>query len=314
MPTKSRLSAWPYGASTFRTFAFATVLSACSAPDVTPAIGEATRLLAEMDKSVRPVLEPVADAELAAAEAAAMRAGKQVLGFEGQCDPQAARDAGKVIMECSLVEIALPTDGPVNATQVLMALEVLTDYYAALGALAASQSPGEAKANAEALVAALGDLGDGRMPTLAALAERKALVGKTTGFILEQARYAAIRKVVRRADPVIGELTTTAVAWLDGQPGNLPAAQIAFLDARDRAADAAESRDLDRQRAANDELRAAYAAMRKTEAQSPANQLLLLRKMHRDLARRLSGPGSPEELLKTLEQVREIADLAKQEN
>lgn len=314
MPTKSGLSAWSYGPSTLRTLTLATVLSACSTPDVTPAIGEAAKLLADMDKSVRPVLEPVADAELAAAETAAMRKGKQVLGFEGQCDPQAARDEGKVIMDCRLVEIALPTNGPVNATQMLMALDVLKDYYAALGGLAASQSPAEARANAETLVAALGDLGDGRTPAFAALAEKKALIGQTTGFILEQARHAAIRKVVRRADPVIGELTKTAVAWFDRQPGNLPAALTAFNDARDRATDAAELRDLDRQRAANAELRAAYAALRKAEAQSPANQLLLLRKMHSDLVRRLAGPGSPEELLKTLEQVRAIADLAKQEN
>ena len=288
------------------------ILAACTTPDLGPGIGEATRLLAATDRELRPVLSPLAAAELAAAEEAAMRRGDLVLGFEGDSDPYAARDEGKVLSECRLVEHARPLDGPVNATQTLLALDTLGAYYAALAALAASNAPDEIAARSAALIDGLNglskDLGSG---AFAGLGARRDLIGRSSGFVANQARTAAIRKVVRKADPVIGDLTALAVAWLDELPGGVPEAQAAFVDARGRLLEATEARNLAAQRDATQSLRKAHAALLKAEAASPANPLLMLRKLHGDLARRLSRPGSADDFLKTLAEIRAISDLAR---
>jgi hypothetical protein len=301
----------------FAPFLGSLALLACAAPEVAPEIGQASALLAETDKGVRPTLEPIAAAELAAAEDAAMQTGDTVLALDGTCNFAEARDAGNAVTDCVLVEFARPDKGPVNATTVLDALETMDNYFVALAALASSESSDEVAARSAALVDALGQLNQGnRSPALARIAgaatERKDLLVRTAGFLASRYRVAALRKVVRRADPVLGRLVLIAAAYLDQGPDGMPAAQMRLEDAEEEVALASGSGDVARHRRAVAELRAAFASFKAVEASSPANRLYLLRQFHAELLERLSGPQSAEEFLTTIEEIKAIADLANQ--
>lgn len=289
-------------------------LTACTTPDVSPGIGEAVSLLAQTDHALRPTLTPLAAAELSKAQEAAMKSGKTIVELQGDCDYTVSRGSGQVLTDCSLRENARPTTGPVNATQMVEALDVLGDYFAALAKLASSASSDEVAARTAGLMDALTALDKGDKAGLKQLgqtaADRKPLVVQTVGFVVAQARVAGLRKVVRKADPVIGALTETAVAWLDDLPGGMPVAQARLTDAEEAVTRAALAHDIGRQRAAAADLRGAFAAFKKAEAASPATRLLMIRKLHGDILRRLSSPQSAEELLATVEQVKAIAALA----
>lgn len=290
------------------------VLVGCAAPDMSPAIKEARLLLADTDKSLRPAIAPVAAAELAAAEQAAMAEGKVILDLAGDCDVEVARASGRMVSDCSLIENARPITGPVNATQVLDAMNALDAYFAALAALADARTSAEVGVRTKALLDAVGKLDAGKgsdsLARIAAAAREKSeLVGGVAGFVANQARAQALRRVVRRADPVIGRMADIAAAWLDTQPGNLPDAQARLLDAQEAlilastpAARAAAARDL----------RAAFAAFRKAEAVSPATRILLLRRMHAAIAAQPSGIDGFEAVLETLEDIRALIDLAEE--
>jgi hypothetical protein len=290
------------------------LLIGCAAPDMTPAIDEARLLLADTNTSLQPAIAPVAAAELAAAEQAAMAEGKVILDLAGDCDFEVARANGRMVSDCTLVENARPTTGPVNATQVLDAMDALETYFAALGALADARTSAEVGARTKALLDAVGKLdagkgADGLARIAAAARERSELVGGVAGFVANQARAKALRRVVRRADPVIGRMAEIAAAWLDTQPGNMPAAQEQLLAAQEALILA--SNPAARATAAS-ELRAAFAAFRKAEAASPATRILLLRRMHAAIAAGPSGVDGFEAVLETLEDIRALIDLAEE--
>lgn len=295
-------------------FASALLIGACTTPDVGAGIGEAASLLAETDQALRPTLNPLAATELVAAEEAAMASGKTIVELQGDCDYTLSRGSGQILTDCGLRENARPMTGPVNATQVIEALDILDDYFTALSKLASSESSDEVAARTAGLMDALASLGDGDGTGLDKLAkaatEQKPLVVKALGFVAAQVRVAGLRRVVRKADPLIGELTEAAVAWLDDLPGGMPAAQERLTGAEEAVTLAALAGDVGRQRAAAAELRAALAAFKTTEAASPATRLLMIRKVHGDILRRLSSPQSAAELLNTVEEIKAIAALS----
>lgn len=289
----------------------------CTSPDLRPGIKEATALLAETDNQIRPMLEPLAAAELAAAEEAAMQRGEIILMLEGSCNYADARDAGQARTDCALVEIARPDKGAVNATTMLDALDAMSAYFVALDALASSESADEVAARTAALMEALTQLDDtSRSPALARIAataaDHKDLVSRSSGFLANQYRIAALRRVVRRADPIFGQLVPIAAAYLDQAPDGMPIAQMRLEAAEENMTLASGAGSVARHRAAAAELRAAFAAFKIAEAKSPANRLILLRKFHADLLDRLTGPQSAEDLLTTIEDIKAIADLASQ--
>lgn len=171
-----------------RVFASAIVLLAgCALPDMSPAINEARLLLADTDKSLRPAIAPVAAAELRAAEQAATAQGRVILELAGDCDFEVARASGRVVSDCRIVENARPTSGPVNATQVLDAMDALNTYFAALGALVDAKTSVEVRARTSALLDAVGRLdfgeGLGSLARISAAArENSALMGGLAGF------------------------------------------------------------------------------------------------------------------------------------
>ena len=289
------------------------LLASCTVPDVSPEVAEAGTLLAATDARLRPALTPLAANELAAAEEAFMREGKTILALDGTCHYDEARQSGVVVTDCALTEFARPDKGAVNATSTLDALDAMAGYFAALAALASSQSSDEVAARTAGLIDALAALDhdgnpDGLRRAAQGAATRKDLVVRTAGFLAARYRIAALRKVVRRADPVFGRMVPVAAAYLDTLPGGLPAAQVRLEDAEEAMA-LAPTAGVAAHRAAAVELRAALAAFRAAEAASPANRLLLLRRLHAGLLKRLSGARSAEDLLATLEDIKAIVDL-----
>lgn len=292
------------------------MLVACSTPDLSPAITEATRLLTATDGDLRPALTIEAAREQAEAERIAMRDGGMVVGLKGDCDPAATQREGRVFSDCELVTLAAPPATPVSATQMLAALDGLRTYYEGLADLADARTSDEVAAATGRLFDTLAAVGneDGVPEGLAAAAksaaERKDLVTRGAGFLAEQSRLAALRRVMRRADPIIGTLTDRAVAWLDLQPGGVDEARQLLSDARLALLDATEAGDLPRQESETARMRAAFAAFKAAERASPANRLRLLRQMHAELLARSQTPGEAEDFLTVLEEVRAIADLA----
>jgi hypothetical protein len=291
-------------------------LGACSTPDLSPGIAESARLLEATDKGLRPGLAAQAAQEQAKAELAAMQAGRIVLGLEGDCDPAATHNEGRVFSACELLTLAALPAEPVSATQMLAALDALRDYYSGLASLADARSSDEVAAATAGLFDALAQAGKapGAPKALADFAasgaSRKDLATRTTGFLADQYRLAALRRVVRRADPVIDALTERAVAWLELQPGGVGEARKRLSEARLKVLDATGARDLAGQQSATSEMREAFAAFKAAERSSPANQLRLLRQMHAELLARAKSPGNAEDFLTVLEEVRAIADLA----
>lgn len=292
------------------------LLGACSMPDLSPGIAESARLLEATDKGLRPGLAAEAAREQAKAELKAMQAGRIVLGLEGDCDPAATHSEGRVFSACELVTLAAPPAEPVSATQMLAALDALRDYYSGLASLADARSSDEVAAAIAGLFDALTQAGKapGAPKALADFAasgaSRKDLATRTTGFLADQYRLAALRRVVQRADPVIGALTDRAVAWLDLQPGGVGEARKRLSEARLQLLDATQARDLAGQQSATSKMREAFFAFKAAERTSPANQLRLLRQMHAELLARAKSPENAEDFLNVLEEVRAIADLA----
>jgi hypothetical protein len=292
------------------------MVAACAVPDIGLSVDEAAALLAETNNSVRPVLDPIMAQELATSEEVTMRRGGTILGLEGTCHYDDARKAGLAVTDCALVEYVRPDKGPVNATSVGDALDAMSGYFAGLAAIASSESSDEVAARAGALIEAVAAFGaEGNPASLrrlgAAAAERRDLATRGAGFLAVQYRVAAVRKVVRRADPVFDRIVPIAAAYLDTLPGGLPAAQARLEEAEEELA-IAPNVSVAAHRTAAIELRAAFAAYKQAEAASPATRLYLLRRLHAGLLQSLSGPRSPEELLTVLEEIKVINDLARE--
>ena len=292
------------------------ILVACSTPDLSPAISESTRLLSATDGDLRPTLSIAAAREQAEAERSAMRGGGMVVALKGDCDPAATHLEGRVFSECELVTLAAPPATPVSATQMLAALDGLRAYYEGLAGLADARTSDDVATATARLFDTLASVGsaegvpDGLAAAAKSAAGRKDLVTRSAGFLADQSRLAALRRVIRRADPIIGALTERAVAWLDIQPGGVDEARQHLSDARLALLDATEAGDLPRQESETARMRAAFAAFKAAERASPANRLRLLRQMHAELLARSQTPGEAEDFLTVLEEVRAIADLA----
>ncbi len=292
-------------------------LAACTVPNVSPGIDAAKTLLSTTDTDLRPKLAPVAAQELARAEQDYVAQGKAIVELLGTCRYEDARTNGMILPDCHLVQSALPDHGPVNATEVLEALDVLSNYFTALAAIASADSSDAVATQTGAVIDALSKLGSGSgssgLAKIAAFAAaNKDQAVTSVGFLAAQYRVAALRRVVRKADPVIDALVQGAVLYLDARPGGLVAAEQNMTRAERAMTTAAVAHDAAGQTRAAQDLRTTFAAFHQAAATDPANRLLLLRKLHGDLLHGLTGPQSAEDYLTTLEQIRKIADLAQQ--
>lgn len=292
------------------------VQTACTTPDVSKELAAANTLATQTGESLQERLAPIAKAELKAAEEALIRDGGTVIAIEGSCDIAAARGAGLARADCMLLNWADPGAGPVNATAALEAINVVQAYFAALKDLYETSAPSDIATRTDALLAALAQAGSGQSMTLQRLAaeaaEHKPVLVKTVGFAAEQYRTSQLRRVVRKADPLLHDLTRTASAYLDTDlDPTLAKAQTALADAREKMLDAQFSGDAARYRQAIADLRTAFDNFKTAEANASAAGLLTLRQLHASLLARLTGGGSPAEIQATLNTLFDIIELAK---
>ncbi len=290
--------------------------AACTTPDVSKEIEAGSVLAAETGKALRTRLAPLAKSERAAAEDEVIQLGEPVVSLNGTCDINAARAAGMARTDCALEELIDPGEGPVNATATLQATVELEAYFAALKVLTETSASGEIASNAEALLTALGQTGSLRSKTLQRIAagatENADVVVKVVGFAAERYRVRQLRRVVREADPVIGNLTEIAAAYLDTNVDpSVARAQERLTNADAEMNLALASGDTARHRRAVANLRTALAEYQKAEANATAASLLTLRQLHRDLLVRLTSGVTSEEIQATLNDVFEIAELIK---
>lgn len=294
-------------------FAALLAATACTTPDVSPGIKDARSLLADTAKGMRKDLETPARAEFLAAQNALVQQRRPVVRTAGPCAVAAARIEGISTAGCQLVEFADPTGGPVNASQVLAAMDALDDYWTVLAALADAGSRAEIDVLTKGLLDGIAGLAnDQPSEALAHLAgrvtERRDLIQKVAGGVLDQHRYRALRRAVVRADPIIGAQTKLIASYYEQRSGNALDASDALTDASNRMEAARTQGTPAQYRAAIADYRRAFAAMKKAEARSPVNRLFALRQMHAALRDQLQSP-SLDDYLTSVEQVREIIAL-----
>lgn len=290
-------------------------LAACATPDITKELTVANELLDKSGKNLRGKLSGKAKQELIALENARFAANEPVVEIVGSCDIAAARAANLAATRCDLNSLLDPGANETNATAVLQSVDVLDGYFAALTKLASTKSSDDVKKQAGALVGALEKTGSIQAESFQKLAksakEHGDLVVAVTGFFANQYRVYQLRRVVRKADPVIGRATEIAAAYLDDHDGTLAKAQAELKKANTAVDDAIINENQKAHRAAVVRLRKAHKDFKVKTANASAVGLLNVRQLHADLLKKLNGGGTPAELEATLKEIAEIAKLIK---
>jgi len=271
-------------------------LTACTSPDVSPEISNALSVVQMVSKTTDGPLKAQAALDLQLAEANAAANSKRIVALPAGCVARIA-DITRNVSDCKVIETALPDDAPVNATQVLAALNVLEDYFTALLDLATSTSPDEVRTKTTALLAAVDTFAkanDGR--ALDVLQRRVAQRGEVTaaslGFVAKQARRNAVLRTMRQGDRVIKDLVDgmqPVLLDIDGPATQLRSDVITALNTYSTALNdkAPQSAQVD---AAN-AVKGATARMHRAEKQSSIRKLYLVRDLHAAMLARFQGGG-----------------------
>ncbi|MGB1265763.1 MAG: hypothetical protein ACPG6L_08535 [Nereida ignava] len=292
-------------------------VAGCATSDLSTSLTETRTQLTTVTAQVKPSITPLAVAERARAQDRAIQEDRPVIGLSGDCDTVASRSTPQVLSTCSIVEFFDPADDPGSATEVLEFLDIMDVYLTSLEALAASQTPQEARAQAQAVIVAFGTA-DASRPAMferlgATLRDRKDLIGEGTGFLVNQARITALRRVIKDADIVIAEAVPIVATHLSFLDEDLLAAQAELLDAQEAAVLIEGASDPAGYRLAVARLRTSHAAFLKAEAESPVIRLFLFRQAHARLLERATTGITPTEFVNLLEDLRALRDAAQQE-
>lgn len=292
----------------------AIAVAGCTAPDFGPTVTETRFLLSETIADARPGLEQRASEEQRQAELAAARERRTIVTLPGDCAARIADSLSVDVSDCQTLAPALPLDGRANATQVLRALTVMEGYFAGLEGLATADSPEAIRTQTAALMAAIGGLGSaGDTSPFARLADRATrdgpVLSATAGFAADQARIAALRRVMQAADPELERLIEVSQTVLIDAGDPALAGREAVMDAFAAYTKAQATGSASDQIRSAQILRARVEAMHAAEAVSPIRRLYLVRQMHGALLTRLlAGPGL-DELDRITTQISEINNL-----
>jgi len=289
--------------------------TACTTPDMEPGITEATKLLSLTGADIRKQLGPAARSEFLAARDGLIRARKAVVRSDGPCDVAAARLSRQSTAGCRLVELADPATGPINASQVIRALDAMDDYFVVLGALADAKSRAEIQTLTKGLLENVDMLGQaksgGGLARLARqIGQRRDLIQTGSVALVDQYRYAALRRVMRRADPLIEDITVRIASYYDTRASGSLDAGDALIAARAGMVQARTQGSEAEYRRAIEDFSAALQGVITAEAASPVNRLFLLREAHGALLVRLQN-GSLEDYLDSFDQMRDLIQLAR---
>ncbi len=289
-------------------------LAACSTPDISAELTQVRTDFDSFSEKVGPTVATQAQAEHARVEAQTLAAGGFVVELQGDCDVIAARDAGQVISSCRLVETFDPRDDAGSATEAQDFLTIMDAYLTSLEDLAASDTPAQARAKADALVAAFGTADADRPAAFerlgARVRDRQDLIATSTEFFVNQVRVAALRRVMAKADAVIEDAVPLVAAHLAAFDEPLLTAQENLLRADGAVLDAIEAGDQAAHATAIANLRNAHTAFQKAEAASPITQLYLFRAAHARLLARTRIGADPDEFVDALEELRALRDAA----
>lgn len=289
----------------------AIVAAGCTAPDLSSDIAEVQTLLSKTREAAGPSLEASAKRELAMADQQAAAAGRTIVILPGDCLARIAGDLSNDVSDCDVDDRAKPLKGPVNATQTLRALTVMEGYFAGLAELANAKSSEEVEKQSAALVAALSGLssdGEGRFASLAERAKEDGpVITSTAGFLSDQVRVAALRRVMADADPVLAEIAQNLVGASDiladpalAQRAVVQAAHGDYVTAQATGASGAVQVRLAQV------LRAEVAAMHKAEDASLIRRVFLAQQAHAAMVRRLAASPSLDELDSLTAQIAKI--------
>jgi len=285
------------------------LLGACATPDLGPQITAADAALTITRDRNRAAIEQMAAQELASAEDILIAERREVLLLSQACDLAVVLPEQST--RCEIVTQADPGAGTVNATQILRAEAALAAYLAAVGRLGDARTSEGVRARVGDVIAALAgfadtvDDADLRAATARLTADGDR-IGRAVGFLVDQYRHRALRRIVGAADPVIAEMTAIMVGWLDGQPGSRVDAQAELLAAAARMEVLRQTGSAAAHRAAIAEVRRRHAAYREAHDRSAATHYGLFAQTHSALAARLRGEVSPEEAIAPLEELKAI--------
>jgi hypothetical protein len=282
-------------------------LSACTTPDVTEQIKAASDLATTSTAKFRPALQSQAKKDVRQAEKQLIAQRATVYSLR---DCESTDDFG-IMSDCRLVTAVNLSAEPASASQALAAFDAVEGYFAALLALASSQSSDAVRQEATALTAALKDAQQAKYAPMARLASHGAKhadqAAAVTGFLASQVRIATLRRIVRQADPEIATILETVAAHLDLK-SDLGTHHAALITAQGDMEDAQLSGNTTLYRSNLDTLKQLHAAFIKAQNASAGNSFRLLRKLHGDLRKRLNAPGDTSEILATVTEIRSVVD------
>jgi len=287
--------------------------SACSSPDLGPALKDAQSLLDASITQTEASLKARAAVELAEADFTAASAGQRIVDLTSAC-LIANADLALSVDDCRVKDLAKPLDTSANATQVLLAQSVMRSYFAVLSDLNATTSPADIRAKTTSLFSAFDSFAEtqnsAQLERLRLKAQQRGpAIAAITGFAADRARINAMRRIARRADPVLEDLVRGM--------------QPVFLDLGDTTADARlevtlafkdydtafNAQDVQAQLDAATDLRQKVEALHVSEANSPLRQLYIIRDLHAGILAALNAPASLAELDALTAQIAEIATL-----
>lgn len=288
-------------------------LAACSAPDISPSLSASQALLDATIADLDPVLAPAMAAELRVAETQAAAAGRVIVDLPPSCLGNLG-NIERALGDCRVLSRASPLDADVsNATQVDFALQALRDYFIALTDLVTATAPNEIRANTSALLSAVSALSAEDGSPLADLSARAQAIqpaaSATAGFIANQMRLRAIRRVMTQADPVIFELVLLMQPELIALGDPAERARSRVIDAYEAYQAARSTSDVPTQVAAAAALRAAMDAAHRAEAASPLRRLYLLANMHSSTLDRLRSGGDLQDFERFVVEATDILQL-----
>lgn len=288
-------------------------MPACTAPDISEELIAANTLLEQTSKPLKAELGPKAAAEFAALEEVYYSQGKKVVEIVGTCDLFEARAKGLARSDCKLRSLIDPGRVETNATAVLQAHTVLEGYFGALTVLSKADGTNEIEKQAGVLVSALKQTGQVQVSSFQKLSdaatEHGDLAVAAAGFAADQYRLGKLRQVVRRADPVIGRMTSIAAAYLDEASPELFQAAEELNLARLAVEEAILAKDPIAHKRAVKQLKKAFTDFKKAEANALVAGFLSLRELHAKLLRKLNGTASLEEIQAVLDDISELKDL-----
>lgn len=295
----------------------AMAMAGCTSPDVSAHLTATRTAYTSLQTQIGPDYAQKAKDEKAAAEARAIQTTSAVISYAGDCDYAAARESIAVLSNCTEVSYVDPAAEPGHGTEITDFLTLLDGYLTALEAIATSQSPAEARAQAQAVIEAFGQPDPARPKAFEQLGrvlrERQAVITQVTEFAVKQARVSALRRATQRAGPILIKAVPVVAELIEEQDTPLIEAQERLLEAQLAVNDLEGSNRPLAYRDAIKEAREAHKAFLTAQTESAGTKLYLLLRAHDQLIARLKPGADAEEFVDLLETLRDLRDAAKPE-